>query len=130
MQLTLSQGFSLCRLGHSEHRLGHSEQHQFAGDGDVTSDLKASVRLWLVSFVLSFSVSQILQEFFKRHTKERPLEMRPSRRGMFSFVPCLYVMAWTACGWESRTLEGTVWAGSVHMLDQGGKKLYCSKPIE
>lgn len=54
-----------------------------------------------MSFVLSFSVSQILQEFFKGHTKERPLEMRPSRRGMFSFVPCLYVMAWTACGWES-----------------------------
>lgn len=34
MQLTLSQGFSLCSLG-------HSEQHRFAGDGDVTSDLKA-----------------------------------------------------------------------------------------
>lgn len=28
------------------------------------------------------------------------------------------------------TLERTVQAGSAHILDQGGKKLYCSKPIE
>ena len=28
------------------------------------------------------------------------------------------------------TLERIVQAGSAHMLDQGGKKLYCSKPTE
>lgn len=55
--------------------------------------------------------------------------MRPSRRGVFPSVPCLCVMVWTACGWESSNSREDS-AGSAHILDQGGKKLYCSKPIE
>lgn len=89
----------------------------------MTSDLKAlSQAVGLVVFVLLFSVSQILQEFFKGHAKERLLEMRPSRRGMFSFVPCFSVMAWTACGWESSNFREDSVGRQCSYVRSGGKE--------
>lgn len=98
-------------------------QHRFAGDRDVASDLTACLcRGWCLLLL----IAKTFQGFVKGHPKEKPLEIKCSRREVplpFHYAGMRYCglhVDGDASTWRGRCRQGGL---DHHLLDQGGRKL-------